>query len=156
MKMSQPSLSVGTQICADKQDAGKRNILFLLRRPLPGLQWCHTMAWNCCKEDCWSPGFLWYTAGALPEKCTSTGFWVMFLFEVLQYRGFWKQHLFFFAQMSISPPPPNGEWSGLISFERSTSLEEIVNHKLPNLMMKHTRSPLANREGWFYSFIVRF
>lgn len=44
---------------------------------------------------CSSSGFLWYAAGPLPQKCSPIDR-LMFVFEVLQYFGFWKKHLFFF------------------------------------------------------------
>lgn len=57
-------------------------------------QWLETAAQRKTPLCCWFSGFLWYAAGALPEKCTSAGFWFI-VFEVLQDGGFWKQHLYF-------------------------------------------------------------
>lgn len=86
------------QICADKQDVSNRNILFLLRRSLPGPQWCHTKTWNRRKEENTIVLFiLWFPlirSRTSPTEMLSDR--LMFVFEVLQYFGFWKKHLFFF------------------------------------------------------------
>lgn len=90
------------QICADKQDVSNRNILFLLRRSLPGPQWCHTKTWNRCKEENTIVLFiLWFPlirSRTSPTEMLSD--WLMFVFEVLQYFGFWKKHVFFFQHKS--------------------------------------------------------
>lgn len=143
------------QICADKQDVSNRNILFLLRRSLPGPLWCHTKTWNRCKEENTIVLFiLWFPlirSRTSPTEMLSDR--LMFVFEVLQYFGFWKKHLFFLTQISMF------FWVFLwgtdvylITFSR----QQRVNHRLPKLMMKHTQSPVAKREGWFYSFILCF
>lgn len=125
--MSQPRLSAGTQLCATKQDVSNRNILFLLRRPLPGLQWCHTMTWNCCTEEntivlliLWFPLIRSRSAAREMHFCWllidclwgSAGWWILKATPIF----FWHKPPCFCVFL-------NGDWC-LTSFKRLTSSEE--------------------------------
>lgn len=111
-------------------------------------QWLETAAKRKTPLCCSSSGFLWYAAGLLPQKCSPTDWCLSLRYcSVQDFESntcIFNTNLqgFLFSQKDWRP----------ITFSR----QQIVNQTLPNLMMKHTQSPVANREGWFYSFTVCF